>query len=155
MFFQALLGWPSYTIEGFKFTLSWNSIWLTAFSHFKTSFSSPQRIHGLKIQRVPPLVTKIFFVMNMCNMGIISSGLVSRFQNCWKFCSSMSTAWEIIKKPSKMARFCSKALFWQFFHDFSGCIHARAKNLTALESAQLASSFHTNKPYFCDKKFQP
>ena len=41
----------------------------------------------------------------------------------------------------------------QFFNDFSGYRHARAKISTVLESAHQDGSKDTNKPYICDNFF--
>ena len=83
----------------------------------------------------------------------LRSGLVSRFQICWKFCSSMSVAWEIMKKTPKTASFCSDALFWQFWHDFSGYRHTRAKISTVLESSHQGHSNDTHIAYIHGKKY--
>ena len=61
----------------------------------------PINILALLTWKRPPLVSKIFFVMNLGNMGIIRSMLVSRFQNSWNFCSRRSVAWEIMEKLPK------------------------------------------------------
>ena len=67
-----------------------------------------------KLQKVPPLVTKIFFVMNICNMGIIGSGLVSRLQNCWNFCSGMFKALEIMGKTANWPDSAHRPFFGSF-----------------------------------------
>ena len=44
-------------------------------------------------------------------------------------------------------------LFREFFDDFSGHTHARAKILTVLESAQSEGSYDIHKPYIDDDFF--
>ena len=46
--------------------------------------------------------------------------MVSRFENCKKFCSRVYMAWEIFKKLPKNAHFGLVANFRQFLEDFSG-----------------------------------
>ena len=101
----------------------------------------------------PPFRVKFFFVENIGFMGINRTSWPSRFQNCWNFCSSMSVAWEIIKKLPKIVWFGSEAFLGEFFDDFSDYRHGRVKISTVLESAKSYGSNDAHKPYISDNFF--
>ena len=64
----------------------------------------------------------------------------------------MSVAWEIAKKLPKIGQYGFKTILGQFFEDFSGYKHARAKISTVLESPHQYLSDDTHKPYIVTKK---
>ena len=52
--------------------------------------------------------------MNICNIGIIESFLVGRFHKCRKFCSSMSTAQEVMKEHLRYPDLALRQFFGLF-----------------------------------------
>ena len=65
----------------------------------------------------------------------------------------MSVAQEIIKKLPENGNLSFWAYFGQFFEDFSGYRHRRAKILTVLESAHPDLSVDTHKYQLFDSLF--
>ena len=78
---------------------------------FKMNWWDPR---GLKISG-PPYNVEKNFIQNLGFMGVIRTGWLAQFQNCWNFCSSMFVAWEIIKKLPKIGWFDSGVFFSQIW----------------------------------------
>ena len=57
-----------------------------------------------------------------------------------------------MEKLPKMGLGAKLGYFRWFFHDFSGCVHARVKISIVLESAHQAGSNDTHIEYIYDKK---
>ena len=74
----------------------------------------------------PPLWLLKNFAMNICNIGIIESFLVGRFHKCRKFCSSMSTAQEVMKEHLRYPDLALRQFFCLCFMISQQCVGSRS-----------------------------